>query len=518
MSTHKVEYILSLKDLITQGLQGITGHAERLDNTMDRLQSTIMNVGATIGIAFGVNSIKDFVENVVEAGSKVETARIGLTTLLREGYKANEVISNTMSDAVKTPFDFDGLLQGNKLLISTGLDAATAREDILNLANAIAATGGGNDELSRMAVNMQQIRNVGQATAMDIKQFAFAGINVYKILADSTGKTVQQVQDMEISYEMLTDALRKAHDQGGLYANGLENMMGSTAQRISSMKEELNLLQVKMFDDMKPVIDWFISGMSASVEILREVWDWTVKNVEVFKTLGVVLGTITALYGTYLLVVNASTIATGLNTAAQWAWNAALNANPIGIVITAIGLFAGALYEAYKSSAEVRGIVLATWGVLQEFGRTVIDIFAGLADVLMGILTFDPDQVNRGADRAIESVRTSAERIGRAAREGYQKGIAEFNEEDKVVGDATYFKPQTTALKKPAPVVGTKGKGDSSKVTGPKAVTINIDINNLVNTLNINTTNVKDMPAKIKEEVVKALLSAVNDSQIVAGT
>lgn len=37
------------------------------------------------------------------------------------------------------------------------------REDAMNLANAIAATGGGNDELARMATNMQQIKTVGKS-------------------------------------------------------------------------------------------------------------------------------------------------------------------------------------------------------------------------------------------------------------------------------------------------------------------------------------------------------------------
>ena len=61
------------------------------------------------------------------------------------------------------------------------------------------ATGGGNDELTRMASNLQQIKNAGKATAMDIRQFAYAGIDVYGILADYLGKTTEEGIEKEMS-------------------------------------------------------------------------------------------------------------------------------------------------------------------------------------------------------------------------------------------------------------------------------------------------------------------------------
>ena len=35
---------------------------------------------------------------------------------------------------------------------------------------------------------------MGKASAIDIKQFAYAGINIYQVLADYTGKSVQDAQ------------------------------------------------------------------------------------------------------------------------------------------------------------------------------------------------------------------------------------------------------------------------------------------------------------------------------------
>ena len=46
---------------------------------------------------------------------------------------------------------------------------------------------------------------------------------------------------------------------------------------------------------------------------------------------------------------------------------------------------------------------------------------------------------------------------------------------------------------------------------GPKAQNLTINITKLVESLNINTTTLKESAGKIKEEIAKALLAAVND-------
>jgi phage-related minor tail protein len=64
-------------------------------------------------------------------------------------------------------------------------------------------------------------------------------------------------------------------------------------------------------------------------------------------------------------VTVAHTAATAAATAAQWLLNAALSANPIGIVIVAIaGLVAGVIL-AYKKSETFRKVVQAVWAAIK---------------------------------------------------------------------------------------------------------------------------------------------------------
>jgi hypothetical protein len=65
-----------------------------------------------------------------------------------------------------------------------------------------------------------------------------------------------------------------------------------------------------------------------------------------------------------------------------------------------------------------------------------------------------------------------------------------------------------------APTTGTASvKPIKSSATGSRSITFNIQINDLIKTLNFNVTNVKESANKIKEYVGEALLQTVNDFQ-----
>jgi hypothetical protein len=73
----------------------------------------------------------------------------------------------------------------------------------------------------------------------------------------------------------------------------------------------------------------------------------------------------------------ASTAVMGLMTAAQWALNVAMDANPIGLIILAIGALVAAGVALYKNWDEVTKFAYDLWDSIKEVG-------AGIKDVLVG--------------------------------------------------------------------------------------------------------------------------------------
>lgn len=148
----------------------------------------------------------------------------------------SELIANQKELATQTGIGTDKLIDANKMLIAAGMNGDTSQKAISALTKAIVATGGGNEELSRMAQNLQQIANTGKASAQDMKQFSAAGVDVYGLMADATGKTVEQLHDMDITFDMIVEALDLATQEGGKFFEA--SQVGA-----STLQGQMNLLQ-----------------------------------------------------------------------------------------------------------------------------------------------------------------------------------------------------------------------------------------------------------------------------------
>ena len=259
------------------GLAGSIAKGQILGNVLTTLASKALD--AAVG----------FVQTGIEYNAQIEKYTTGFTNMLGSAEAANEAIKAIQEDAARTPFDVASLTQANQLLISAGENAGYSRKVIMALGDAVSAAGGGNAELSRMAANLQQIANVGKASAIDIKQFAYAGINIYQVLADYTGKSVQDVQSMTVSYDLLSEALIAASEEGGRYYNAMDTQSQTMNGRVSTLKDNVSQLAGLMTGDLSNGIGMVISNLN----------DMTVAAQEAYKTDGWtgLIGEITGLSG-----------------------------------------------------------------------------------------------------------------------------------------------------------------------------------------------------------------------------
>lgn len=216
---------------------------------------------------------KQVVSTGVQYNAQLEQYQTALTNMLGSEAEAVALLDEIKQDAAKTPFDTAGLVKANELLISTGIDAESSRRTILALGDAVSATGGGNEELSRMAQNLQQIQNAGKATSADIKQFAYAGIDVYGILADYTGKTAEEVQNMTVTYDLLSNALISAADEGGRYFNSMSTQSETLNGQWSTLKDNATQLAGLMTGDLTDGVKTVIGHMNDLTVAASEAYD-----------------------------------------------------------------------------------------------------------------------------------------------------------------------------------------------------------------------------------------------------
>lgn len=215
---------------------------------------------------------KSLIQSGIEYNAQIESYRVGLTNMLGSAEAAKAAMDAIQEDAARTPFDVASLTQANQLLISAGENAGYSRKVIMALGDAVSATGGGNAELSRMSANLQQIANVGKASAIDIKQFAYAGINIYQVLADYTGKSVQEVQKMTISYDLLSQALIAASEEGGRYYNAMDTQSQTMNGRASTLKDNVSQLAGLMTGDLSSGIGMVIGNLNNMVVAAQDAY------------------------------------------------------------------------------------------------------------------------------------------------------------------------------------------------------------------------------------------------------
>lgn len=249
---------------------GVSGMASQFAAASAKA-TVLANMLTSLGTK-AVSFANGFVEMGISYNAQIEKYTTGFTNMLGSAQAAQEAMQAIQEDAARTPFDVASLTQANQLLISAGENAAYSRKVINALGDAVSATGGGNAELSRMAANLQQIANVGKASAIDIKQFAYAGINVYQVLADYTGKSVQEVQNMTISYDLLSQALIAASEEGGRYYNAMDTQSQTMNGRISTLKDNVSQLAGLMTGNLSSGIGVVIGHLNDMVVAAQEAY------------------------------------------------------------------------------------------------------------------------------------------------------------------------------------------------------------------------------------------------------
>lgn len=228
---------------LQKSLSGVNSDVSKVSGGFGGLTKSLAGVAATY---FSVSKIFEAAQIGLTVAADMQTAEVGLKTLLGSGEKARETIDRLKQEAARTPFELPGLTQAVQLLSSVTKDGNKSIDIILDIGEGLAAMGKGQAELDRIIVNLQQIAAVGKAASIDIKQFAFAGIPIYEMLTEATGKSGEALETFinegGVTFDVLTQMFDKANDAGGRFHNAFVNQAGTFNQAASNMKDSFGIM------------------------------------------------------------------------------------------------------------------------------------------------------------------------------------------------------------------------------------------------------------------------------------
>lgn len=338
---------------------------ENLGSKMKSFGDTVTNVGKKVSVlSAAVGSL--FVTGT-KYNADIERYTTAFKTFLGSTEEAEKAVDAIKKQGQTSPFDTKELIQANQMLITTGESADDARNTISALSDAIALTGGSNDTLGRMASNLQQIKNVGKASAMDIRQFGMAGIDIYGILADYTGKTTAEIKKMDITYEDLSAALQKSASIGGKYYGGQAEMANTLSGQVSKLKKTFQDLTGELSKSLFPTIKKITEKLQGVVDWFKGLNDNQKETITkiglIITALGpalIILGKLISIGGTIMSVLSKiSGLIAGLSSGAG-ALSGVLTAltGPIGIVIGVVAALAAGFALLWNKSETFRNSMI----------------------------------------------------------------------------------------------------------------------------------------------------------------
>ncbi|MBM7631097.1 hypothetical protein [Geomicrobium sediminis] len=140
---------------------------------------------------------------------------------------------------------------------------------------------------------------------------------------------------------------------------------------IKDQAQTFGEMLVNAWEGAQPYIEWFIDeGIPKGVEVLSDIVD---SAMDLYHTIvdnwgmiePFVIGIVTA-FTAWRAITAAHAAVTGTMTAAQWALNAAMTANPIGIVVAAIGILIGIGILLWQNWDTIREKAGELWDRIRE--------------------------------------------------------------------------------------------------------------------------------------------------------
>lgn len=300
------------------------------------------------GLVSGANAGGDFIDTVREYPRYFKEA----------GLSAEDFIAITTNAAQQGVFSDKGvdvIKEGNLRI----REMTTATADALN-------------GIGISAEKVQADLQAGSITTFDVMQMVAAKLNELPASSAAVGTAIADIfggpgEDAGLEYIKTLANIQLNMDAVKAATQGTAEQQERQIQMQENLKNGLSgLIDLSaIYTDVKPYVD-----LTAQIGMAAMGIGSLIKTVKAMNVQQAILKTrIVAVAAAQKMV----TIATTAWTAVQKVLNLVLTANPIGLIITAIGALVAALIAAYKNCEGFRKIVDKVWEAIKPLANAIMN-------------------------------------------------------------------------------------------------------------------------------------------------
>lgn len=345
------------------------------------LKRGVVAGGVAAGAAAGVALAGGFKNAVARQNSQKV-----LTGLYGSAKDATAVMEDLRNVSKSSPLDYEAYLKAAESLAYAGVEGKDATGVLENVGKAIVAAGGDSTKLDQaMGGVMKAVNNGGIAMMDSLSMISESGVPILSGLAEKFGVPIDQVKKMASEGKInITDVM-----------DVMQNGTGETFQKMMKAGDEAsqsfgNQWKIAKDNVVNAVGDAMIPMLDKLAPMIKPIADALVKGIEklpailstvvgLFKEWWPILATVVGGIAAYSLTLKAIAIGqavwNGLLIAQKFATagaavqmrilNAAMKANPIGLIITAVTLLVAGFILMYKKVGWFRDGVNAAWAAIK---------------------------------------------------------------------------------------------------------------------------------------------------------
>lgn len=577
------EYIIKIKSQTAQrsleklqiasgqahrGIDRVKNGLERAAGAGNRFKFSLNGVsGALAGLGLGISAVAlaGFGKDSLRVAADAESLKNALiaTSGSAEGARQNLAFLDNLANrlGLNLQASQEGFKSLSGAMMGSKLAGAGTREIFEGVAYGAAAMGLSADSTKGAFLALGQMMSKGRVQAEELRgQLSERIPGAFKHAATAMGVTEVALNKMlERGEVMAEDFLPKfAAQLKKTFQTDAEKAAESMRAKMNRMSTAMYKFQIAAGNALAPLAEQFFTlatkamhYVTPMLEGLKSMVSWLKAHKELAYGVAAAVGVAAASFGAFVLVTKGAALALGIYNGVMaiarvstivmagkmGLLNAVMTANPIGLVVTAIGALVGTMVWAYNKFDWFRGGVWGLWEAFKEVFMSIADIakkvFGGLWDMVTGLIDGISgkgwDRLKKGALNLGEGLLSAnpvglglayGEKIAKAAAKGYNNGLSDFNRVVKQDSGEGYWRAASSIIDQSGPGQSTSDptKEGVGSITGggKKMVNVTVNVSKLNENINVTTNNLQEGVGEIEDKFLDMMTRVLGSANYAA--